>query len=137
MRNSKRCIRTGRSLRALLSNIQMALFKTDLEIGAQYSLLGQNQDVAQTVFSMIADEYQRTEQRILEISGNQSLMADTPSIALSLSRRNPYLVPLNNIQIALLRRYKSEQSSVEEKEIWLPELLNSINAIAAGMRNTG
>jgi len=86
---------------------------------------------------MIADEYQRTEQRILEISGNQSLMADTPSIALSLSRRNPYLVPLNNIQIALLRRYKSEQSTAEEKEIWLPELLNSINAIAAGMRNTG
>jgi len=86
---------------------------------------------------MIADEYQRTEQRILEISGNQSLMADTPSIALSLSRRNPYLVPLNNIQIALLRRYKSEHSSAEEKEIWLPELLNSINAIAAGMRNTG
>jgi len=123
--------------RALLSNIQMALFKTDLEIGAQYSLLGQNQDVAQTVFSMIADEYQRTEQRILEISGNQSLMADTPSIALSLSRRNPYLVPLNNIQIALLRRYKSEQSTAEEKAIWLPELLNSINAIAAGMRNTG
>lgn len=123
--------------KALVSNIQMALTKTDLDIGAQYSLLGQNQQVAQTVYTLIADEYKRAEQRILEISCNQTLMADTPSIALSLSRRNPYLVPLNNIQIALLRRYKSEQSSEEEKALWLPELLNSINAIAAGLRNTG
>jgi len=123
--------------RALMSNIQMALFKTDLDIGSQYSLLAQDQKIAQTVYSLISEEYKRTEQRILEISNNPSLMADTPTIALSLKRRNPYLVPLNNIQIALLRRYKSEAVSDEEKEIWLPELLNSINAIAAGMRNTG
>ncbi len=123
--------------RALMSNIQMALFKTDLAIGTQYSLLGQDQKIAQTVYTMIAEEYQRSEKNILEISGNESLMADTPSIALSLSRRNAYLAPLNNIQIALLRRYKSEQASAEEKQIWLPALLNSINAIAAGMRNTG
>lgn len=123
--------------RSLMSNIQMALFKSDLKIGAQYSLLGQDQKIAQTVYKLISDEYMRSEQRILEISGNPSLMADTPVIALSLKRRNPYLVPLNNIQIALLRRYKSDKVSDEEKEIWLPELLNSINAIAAGMRNTG
>ncbi len=123
--------------RSLISNIQMALFKTDLKIGAQYSLLGQDQEIAQTVYTLIADEYKRSEQRILEISGNPSLMADTPTSALSLQRRNPYLVPLNNIQIALLKRYKSDKVSDEEKEIWLPELLNSINAIAAGMRNTG
>ncbi|NPA71767.1 MAG: phosphoenolpyruvate carboxylase, partial [Gammaproteobacteria bacterium] len=123
--------------RSLISNIQMALFKTDLDIGAQYSLLGQDQTVAQNVYTQIADEYRRSVSNILEISGNETLMADTPNIALSLSRRNPYLVPLNNIQIALLRRYKSDKVSDEEKEIWLPELLNSINAIAAGMRNTG
>ncbi|MGM0541640.1 MAG: phosphoenolpyruvate carboxylase [Pseudomonadota bacterium] len=123
--------------RSLMSNIQMALFKTDLKIGAQYCQLAKDQKVAQTVYNLIAEEYKRSEQRILEISGNPSLMADTPTIALSLTRRNPYLVPLNNIQIALLRRYKSDTLSDEEKEIWLPELLNSINAIAAGMRNTG
>ncbi len=123
--------------RSLMSNIQMTLFKTDLKIGAQYSLLGQDQKVAQTVYKFIADEHSRSVENILEISGNPSLMADTPVIALSLKRRNPYLVPLNNIQIALLRRYKSDKVSDEEKEIWLPELLNSINAIAAGMRNTG
>ncbi len=123
--------------RSLMSNIQMTLFKTNLKIGAQYSLLGQDQKIAQTVYKFISDEHTRSVESILEISGNPTLMADTPVIALSLKRRNPYLEPLNNIQIALLRRYKSDKLSDEEKEIWLPVLLNSINAIAAGMRNTG
>ena len=64
-------------------------------------------------------------------------MSETPTLALSLKRRNPYLVPLNNIQIVLLERYKSETATDEERDMWLPPLLNSINAIAAGMRNTG
>jgi len=123
--------------RSLMSNIQMALFKTDLDIGEQYKTLGKDPAVADKVYNLIADEYKRTKESILEISENETLMADTPTIALSLQRRNPYLVPLNNIQIALLRRYKSDDLSDEEKEIWLPVLLNSINAIAAGMRNTG
>ncbi|BCN92939.1 phosphoenolpyruvate carboxylase [Thiomicrorhabdus immobilis] len=123
--------------RALISNIQMALFKTDLTIGKEYSKLGQDQEVAQKIYNMIAEEHKRSVSRILEISGNEYLMAETPTIALSLKRRNPYLVPLNNIQIALLSRYKSTDITEEEREVWLTPLLNSINAIAAGMRNTG
>ncbi|WP_130537840.1 phosphoenolpyruvate carboxylase [Thiomicrorhabdus indica] len=123
--------------RAMISNIQMALYKTNLKIGAQYTELGQNQDQAQDVYHQIADEHVRAVQRILEVSGNEYLMAETPSIALSLKRRNPYLVPLNNIQIALLRRFKAPDATEEQQEKWLSPLLNSINAIAAGMRNTG
>ncbi|MBF6058723.1 phosphoenolpyruvate carboxylase [Thiomicrorhabdus heinhorstiae] len=123
--------------RALMSNIQMSLFKTDLTIGSEYSKLGQNQAEAQQIYTMIAEEHTRAVKRILEISGNAYLMAETPTIALSLKRRNPYLVPLNNIQIALLRRYKAADATDEERDLWLGPLLNSINAIAAGMRNTG
>ncbi len=123
--------------RALISNIQMALFKTDLDIGHEYSKLGKNQVEAQKIYNMIAEEHQRSSNRILEITGNEYLMAETPALALSLARRNPYLVPLNNIQIVLLERYKSDSTTEEEKELWLTPLLNSINAIAAGMRNTG
>ncbi len=86
---------------------------------------------------MIASEHVRSVDTCLEISGNNYLMADTPQLALSLSRRTPYLEPLNHIQVAVLKRYKDEQTSEEEREVWLTPLLNSINAIAAGMRNTG
>jgi len=123
--------------RALISNIQMALFKTDLDIGSEYSKLGQDQAKAQKIYSMISEEHQRSVNRILEITGNEYLMSETPTSALSLKRRNPYLVPLNNIQIVLLERYKSVDATEEERDMWLGPLLNSINAIAAGMRNTG
>lgn len=123
--------------RGLISNIQMALFKTDLVIGQNYSLLAQDPKLAKLIYGMIATEHSRSVETNLEISGNEYLMAETPQIALSLTRRTPYLEPLNNIQIALLKRYKDESLSDEEREIWLTPLLNSINAIAAGMRNTG
>ncbi len=122
---------------AIMSNIQMALYKTDLTVGSEYAKLGQNQEVAQQVYSMIAEEHTRGVNRILEITENEYLMADNPTIALSLKRRNPYLVPLNNIQMVLLGRFKSADATEAEQEIWLSPLLNSINAIAAGMRNTG
>ena len=123
--------------RALISNIQMALYKTDLKIGHSYAQLAKNKEVAEKIYNMIATEYQRTVDGSLEISGNEYLMQDTPTLALSLSRRNPYLEPLNNIQIVLLKRYKNSDLPEEERAKWLPPLLNSINAIAAGMRNTG
>ncbi len=123
--------------RALLSNIQMSLFKTDLVIGKDYSELGHDKVQSEKIYDMIAAEHIRSVENCLDISGNEYLMADTPSLALSLSRRTPYLEPLNHIQIAVLKRYKDENTSEEEREVWLTPLLNSINAIAAGMRNTG
>ncbi|KUJ75741.1 phosphoenolpyruvate carboxylase [Thiomicrospira sp. XS5] len=123
--------------RALLSNIQMSLFKTDLVIGKDYSELGHDKAQSEKIYDMIAAEHIRSVENCLDISGNEYLMADTPSLALSLSRRTPYLEPLNHIQIAVLKRYKDENTSEEEREVWLTPLLNSINAIAAGMRNTG
>ena len=123
--------------RALLSNIQMALFKTELHTGKEYSKLAQDQTQANHIYELIAQEHLRTVNGSLTVSGNPYLMAETPTIALSLKRRNPYLDPLNHIQIVLLKRYKSEDTTDEERDVWLKPLLNSINAIAAGMRNTG
>ena len=123
--------------KSLLSNIQMALFKTDLIIGKDYSELGLDRVQSEKIYKMIADEHVRSIEMCLDISGHDYLMADTPRVALSLSRRTPYLEPLNHIQIAVLKRYKDETLTDEEREAWLTPLLNSINAIAAGMRNTG
>ena len=68
----------------------------------------------------------------------QTLMEETPLLQYSLQRREPYLDPLNHIQITLIKRhrhYAQEQQTVESP--WLPVMLRTINAIAAGMRNTG
>ena len=64
-------------------------------------------------------------------------MEETPHLALSLTRRNPYLDPLNQIQLTLIKKYRDESLSDEVRTQWLHPLLRTISAIAAGMRNTG
>jgi phosphoenolpyruvate carboxylase len=123
--------------RALLGNSQMALFKADMEIAAQYATLCSDETIAAALYGRIREEYERTVVQILNVADSKQLMEETPQLALSLARRNPYLDPLNHIQIALLRRYRAASSSGDARELWRDPLLRTINAIAAGLRNTG
>ncbi len=122
---------------ALLSNTQMALFKSDMAIAEEYAKLCQDPKIRQAVYALIRKEYRRTRQQILEIAQLDELMDDTPVLKQSLARRDAYLDPLNYIQLGLLRRHRDPQLSEEERELWLTPLLRSINAISAGLRNTG
>jgi len=122
--------------RALLSNIQMSLFKGEMPIAREYARLARDEQRAQVIYEKIRAEYQRTVTQVLNVAGLRSLMEETPDLQVSLGRRNLYLDPLNHIQITLLERYRREASE-GARERWLDPLLRSINAIAAGMRNTG
>ncbi|MBK1719683.1 phosphoenolpyruvate carboxylase [Thiocystis violacea] len=122
--------------RALLSNTQMSLFKAEMGIAREYVRLAENPEQAAVIFGLIEDEYRRTLTQVLNVAGLRSLMQETPDLQLSLARRNIYLDPLNHIQVTLLERYRTEQDEGKREE-WLDPLLRSINAIAAGMRNTG
>jgi phosphoenolpyruvate carboxylase len=123
--------------RALLSNSQMSLFKGDMHIAESYTSLCHDQDSARSIYDTIAAEYQRTVNNVLQIAQLDELMADTPRLALSLKRRTPYLDPLNQIQVTLLKRFRDESQDEDSRNQWLNPLLRTINAIAAGMRNTG
>jgi len=123
--------------RSLVNNIQMALYKGEMNIAHEYTRLASNHAEAERIFTLIRDEYRCTVTQVLDVSGNRLLLEDNPSLGLSLYRRNPYLDPLNNIQIKLLTRYRDNSLSEQQREHWLHPLLRSINAIASGMRNTG
>lgn len=123
--------------RALLSNTQMALTKSDMIIAEQYAQLCVNPNTAKTIFGFMKAEHDRTIDSILNVSESHTLLEHNPTLALSLSRRDPYLDPLNHIQVTLIKRYRNESLPEEERDQWLSPLLRSINAIAAGMRNTG
>lgn len=123
--------------RALLSNTQMSLAKADMQIASEYSELDSDKEAGQKIYAMVREEYVRTVNTVLSVAQLTGLMEETPFLALSLSRRNPYLDPLNHIQITLLKRYRDETLPEEERNQWLEPLLRTINAIAAGMRNTG
>lgn len=133
----KQMYKTWPFFHSFLSNTQMALFKAEMDIAKEYAGLCEDQEKAQVIYQQIREEYERTKRMLLAIAEIDGLMEETPEIALSLTRRDPYLNPLNHIQIALIKRYRDETLPNNQREQWLTPLLCSINAIAAGMRNTG
>ncbi len=121
--------------RSLLSNTQMSLTKADMATAREYSELCVNRAAADPIYQRVSEEYERTVRMVLAVAQYESLLEDNPPLARSIARRNPYLDPLNHIQITLLRRYRHDPEG--EGEVWLQPLLRTINAIAGGMRNTG
>ncbi|MBK8181872.1 MAG: phosphoenolpyruvate carboxylase [Candidatus Competibacteraceae bacterium] len=127
--------------RALLDNSQMSLSKADAGIAREYARLCESADTGTSIYQRFRDEYDQTCREILAVAQISMLLEESPTLAKSLERRNPYLDPLNHIQVALLPRYRQAArehgADSPEAEIWLRPLLRSINALAAGMRNTG
>lgn len=122
--------------RNLLSNAQMALSKSDMNIAREYAALCASPDIGRRIHILIAAEHQRCVDWILEVTESDRLLADNPELAASLYRRNDYLGPLNFLQADLLRTVR-QAGPEDEDPVTMKLLLRTINAIAAGMRNTG
>jgi phosphoenolpyruvate carboxylase len=122
---------------SLLSNTQMSLYKAEPSIAREYARLCLDAQVEEKIYRLFLEEHNKTCQQILSITNLQQLLADNPSLVLSLERRNPYLDPINYIQITLLKRYRQTASDETQENPWLDPLLRSINTLAAGLRNTG
>jgi len=124
--------------KALLDNAEMSLLKADMGIAALYADLVPDRQLAGRIFSTIRSEYDRTSQAVLAVTGNQELMDNEPVIQRSVHLRNPYVDPLNYIQVEMLGRLRalSDPEGAEAESLHNVILL-TINGIAAGLRNTG
>jgi phosphoenolpyruvate carboxylase len=123
--------------RTLMDNTQMSLAKADMRIAREYVDLSGEPQIASRIYNMVKTEYERTVAQVLEVAQIDALLEDNPMLKLSLQRRNPYLDPLNHIQIMLLRRHRQCAPEQQAQDELLHCLPRTINAIAAGMRNTG
>ena len=124
--------------RALLDNAEMSLLKADMGIAALYSDLVPDRTLARAVFAIIRDEYARTCDAILAVTGHAALMDGEPVIQRSVHLRNPYVDPLNYLQVEMLRRLRAlPDPEGPEGEACREVLVLTINGIAAGLRNTG
>lgn len=119
----------------LLSNSQMVILKTDQKVAQEYSKLCTSANIAEKTFNQLNGEYELSIENIRAITGEQEMMADFPQIGQSVRWRNAYLDPLNYIQVMLLNRLEKEQDRMQSP--WLKPVLDSINGIATGLRNTG
>jgi phosphoenolpyruvate carboxylase len=69
------------------------------------------------------------------VTGRGELLADNRVLRRSISVRNPYVDPINLVQIELLRRMRRDGGAASP-ELWKAFMI-TVNGIAAGMRNTG
>jgi phosphoenolpyruvate carboxylase len=116
----------------------MSLIKADMDIASLYVSLVPDQGMGQHFFSLILDEYQRTRDAVLSISSHANLLDAEPITQRAVQVRNPYVDPLNYVQVEMLRRLRSLSDPEGERAQSLREVITiTINGIAAGLRNTG
>jgi phosphoenolpyruvate carboxylase len=115
---------------SVIGTLEMALFKTDLDVADRYLRLV-DEPLRERFWPAIRAEHDRLVERILEITGEPRLLNGTPALLERLSHRNPWVDPLNHLQVELLERVRGgdERDRVA--------LLATISGIAAGLRNTG
>ncbi|GAB3798798.1 phosphoenolpyruvate carboxylase [Micromonospora zhanjiangensis] len=132
-----------------LSNVEMMLTKTDLNIARRYveTLVP---EPLRPIFDKISEEYELTKREVLAITSSPALLENSPVLQRTLAVRDTYLEPLHHLQVALLRQYR-ESGAPGRAVATAPggrrapgdgtalerALLTTVNGIAAGMRNTG
>jgi phosphoenolpyruvate carboxylase len=124
-----------------LSNVEMTLFKADMEIAAHYVSRLVPEALA-APFEVIRAEHDLTVREVLRLTGGDELLASNPDLARTLRVRDDYLAPLHLLQVSLLERWReegggSEPEAAERDPDLARALLLSVNGIAAGLRNTG
>ena len=113
--------------RTLVENLEMTLAKSSIEIAEGYlELVGDDR-----LWEPIRAEHERTTAAVLEITESQELLDRQPVLQRSIRLRNPYVDPLNALQVDLLRRFRSGDEQARRP------LLRTIAGIAAALRNTG
>ena len=124
--------------KALLDNAEMSLLKADMSIAALYADLVPDQGLAMRIFTAIRLEFEHTQQAILAVTQHNELMESESVIQRSVQLRNPYIDPLNYIQVEMLRRLRQLPGQEGPQAEALREVIVlTINGIAAGLRNTG
>jgi phosphoenolpyruvate carboxylase len=126
-----------RFFRALIANVQLDLAKADMGIAALYADLVEDAALRQSIFSRIQEEHARACRLICRITDQPELLANSPVLQRSIARRNPYVDPLNFIQVALLRELRRLPADDPQRGALLEAVLATINGIAAGMKTTG
>ena len=119
--------------RAMLSNMEQAMAKSDLNIAEAYVELSKQPELAYPLFTTIKEEYLRSLNALKNLLQTDTLLSDNRSLARSLALRIPYLNALNSLQIALLK----ELRLAPENQVILKMVHLTINGIAQGLRNTG
>ena len=118
---------------SVLSNMAQVMSKSDLHLAKLYADLVSDREVADRIFSRIREEYELTLEMFLKVTDYSTLLEDNPLLARSVDMRFPYLMPLNAIQLEMLRRYRAGDSRDKVRR----GIQLTMNGLATALRNSG
>jgi phosphoenolpyruvate carboxylase len=122
----------------MIDNAQLTMRKADMGIAALYASLVEDPKIRRRVFGLLEAEFNRTEAAILAVTGQRQLLAREPVLRQSVELRNPYIDPLNYIQVEMLRRLRfGKRIGAGEAEAARAVVELTINGISGGLKNTG
>jgi phosphoenolpyruvate carboxylase len=124
--------------KATIDNAQLTLLKADMQIAFRYALLVPDEAIRTRIFDIIALEFSRTEHAILAITGQKALLEREPVLSKSVQLRNPYIDPLNYIQVEMIRRLRGLEDKTNAEADELRAVIElTINGVSGGLKNTG
>ncbi len=132
----ERMFAESRLFRLIVDEVEKTLTYVDLDIAREYAELVPDAGVRSSILNLIEEEYHRTLEAVLRISGGKELVERYPRFRRRLARRLPTINQVSRQQIELLRRFR-ESGGDKTQEEQLSALLLSINCIAAGFGATG
>lgn len=122
--------------RAVIDNAELALAKADMEIARCYTQLLEGDWQANPIMQLLEAEFERSRQVVLALTGREALLQAQPWLERSIRVRNPYVDPLNLIQVETFRRLRSCEND-HWLELYWNLLRMTIQGVAAGLRTTG
>ena len=124
--------------RNLLDNSQVSMAQADMGIARLYADLVPDERVRTLIYGQVAGAFEATRAAVLNVTDHRQLLDHDPVLQRAVRRRNPYIDPLNFIQVSLLRRLRAlpDADSAEAEHIRNTIFL-TINGIASGLKNTG
>ena len=121
--------------RTMLSNVHLGMGRADMEIAGMYAKLA-DPKVADAIFSDIKSEFELSREMLMKVTGTDEILATEPWLQHSIKVRNPYVDPMNYIQVALLKEIRDNPDHPDMEKLQRSIVL-SINGIAAGLQNVG
>ena len=117
--------------RSVIDLMEMVLAKAEPGIAAQYDARLVSPPL-QAVGVELRARLRRAMQAVLSVTGHTELIESNTVLRRSIDVRNPYVDPINLLQVELLRRLRESPDEGVRAALQV-----TINGIAAGMRNTG
>ena len=95
----------------LVRNVELAMAKADLTIARLYAGFVEDKGLRDRVFAMLEEEFLRTRQALLSITGQKELLETNAVLFRSIRLRNPYVDPMSLVQVDLLRRKRAGENT--------------------------